>query len=149
MGLCFSSPKATRRGTSRRNPNLHSPTQGKASEKASNKNKKKTKKSKNKIQWRHGRGIPYGKRIDFGYAKDFDNRYIIGRLLGHGQFGFTYVATDNNNGNRVAVKRIEKAKVKKKKTSSIWFEKVPFLLVNLKIQPVTNVIAWKPSKFHL
>ncbi|KAG7544887.1 EF-hand domain [Arabidopsis suecica] len=111
MGLCFSSPKGTRRGTSRRNPNLHSPTQGKASEKASNKNKKKTKKIKNKIQWRHGGGIPYGKRIDFGYAKDFDIRYTIGKLLGHGQFGFTYVATDNNNGNCVAVKRIEKAKM--------------------------------------
>jgi len=108
MGLCFSSPKATRRGTGSRNPNPDSPTQGKASEKVSNKNKKNTK----KIQLRHQGGIPYGKRIDFGYAKDFDNRYTIGKLLGHGQFGFTYVATDNNNGNRVAVKRIDKAKVK-------------------------------------
>ncbi|KAG7618602.1 putative calcium-dependent protein kinase 18 CAMK-CDPK family [Arabidopsis thaliana] len=104
MGLCFSSPKATRRGTGSRNPNPDSP---KASEKVSNKNKKNTK----KIQLRHQGGIPYGKRIDFGYAKDFDNRYTIGKLLGHGQFGFTYVATDNNNGNRVAVKRIDKAKM--------------------------------------
>lgn len=119
MGLCLSSPKATKYGTSRQNPNLHSLTQGKAKEKVSNKNKKKTK--KNKIQWRHGVRTPYGKRIDFAYAKDFDNRYTIGKLLGHGQFGFTYVATDNNNGNRVAVKRIDKAKVKTSLDSHFFF----------------------------
>ena len=55
--------------------------------------------------------IPCGKRTDFGYAKDFDNCYTIGKLLGHGQFGYTYVATDKSNGDRVAVKRIEKNKV--------------------------------------
>jgi serine/threonine protein kinase len=32
-------------------------------------------------------------------------------LLGHGQFGYTYVATDKGNGDRVAVKRIDKNKV--------------------------------------
>ncbi|KAF8011158.1 hypothetical protein BT93_J1701 [Corymbia citriodora subsp. variegata] len=55
--------------------------------------------------------IPCGKRTDFGYAKDFDRRYTIGKLLGHGQFGYTYVATDKANGDRVAVKRIEKNKM--------------------------------------
>ncbi|KAF5958765.1 hypothetical protein HYC85_005990 [Camellia sinensis] len=55
--------------------------------------------------------IPCGKRTDFGYDKDFDKRYMIGKLLGHGQFGYTYVATDKSNGNRVAVKRIEKNKM--------------------------------------
>lgn len=55
--------------------------------------------------------IPCGKRTDFGYAKDFDRRYMTGKLLGHGQFGYTYVATDKANGDRVAVKRIEKNKV--------------------------------------
>ncbi|XP_030514533.1 calcium-dependent protein kinase 18-like [Rhodamnia argentea] len=55
--------------------------------------------------------IPCGKRTDFGYAKDFDQRYTIGKLLGHGQFGYTYVATDKTNGDRVAVKRIEKNKM--------------------------------------
>ncbi|KAL5557559.1 hypothetical protein UlMin_039795 [Ulmus minor] len=55
--------------------------------------------------------IPCGKRTDFGYAKDFDERYTIGKLLGHGQFGYTYVATDKNNGDLVAVKRIEKNKM--------------------------------------
>ncbi|KAG1360719.1 Calcium-dependent protein kinase 16 [Cocos nucifera] len=55
--------------------------------------------------------VPYGKRTDFGYAKDFDSRYSIGKLLGHGQFGYTFVATDKANGDRVAVKRIDKNKM--------------------------------------
>ncbi|KAF6159207.1 hypothetical protein GIB67_022886 [Kingdonia uniflora] len=55
--------------------------------------------------------IPYGKRTDFGYAKDFGIKYSIGKLLGHGQFGYTFVATDKVNGDRVAVKRIEKVKM--------------------------------------
>lgn len=55
--------------------------------------------------------LPCGKRTEFGYAKDFDARYSIGKLLGHGQFGYTFVATDNSNGERVAVKRIDKNKV--------------------------------------
>lgn len=55
--------------------------------------------------------IPCGKRTDFGYEKDFDKRYSIGKLLGHGQFGYTYVATDKINGDRVAVKKIEKNKM--------------------------------------
>uniref|UniRef100_A0A0D3DHX9 non-specific serine/threonine protein kinase n=2 Tax=Brassica oleracea var. oleracea TaxID=109376 RepID=A0A0D3DHX9_BRAOL len=114
MGLCFSSPKTTGHGTNHPNPNpptdIPKPQpQAKGREKVSIKNKKTTK--NNKIQWRHVGGNPFGKRIDFGYARDFDNRYIIGKLLGHGQFGFTYAATDNNNGDRVAVKRIDKAKM--------------------------------------
>uniref|UniRef100_A0A7C8ZT16 non-specific serine/threonine protein kinase n=1 Tax=Opuntia streptacantha TaxID=393608 RepID=A0A7C8ZT16_OPUST len=52
-----------------------------------------------------------GKRTDFGYDKDFDQKYTIGKLLGHGQFGYTYVATDKSNGDRVAVKRIDKNKM--------------------------------------
>ncbi|KAK1320671.1 Calcium-dependent protein kinase 28 [Acorus calamus] len=36
--------------------------------------------------------IPWGKRTDFGYAKDFTSRYTMGKLLGHGQFGYTFVA---------------------------------------------------------
>ncbi|KAG8383731.1 hypothetical protein BUALT_Bualt04G0044400 [Buddleja alternifolia] len=62
--------------------------------------------------------IPCGKRTDFGYDKDFDRRYTIGKLLGHGQFGYTYVAIDKSNnggggggGDRVAVKRIDKNKM--------------------------------------
>ncbi|XP_051127213.1 calcium-dependent protein kinase 18-like isoform X2 [Andrographis paniculata] len=55
--------------------------------------------------------VPCGKRTDFGYDKDFDKRYTIGKLLGHGQFGYTYVAVDKSNGDRVAVKRIDKNKM--------------------------------------
>lgn len=55
--------------------------------------------------------LPYGKRTDFGYEKDFKVRYSIGKLLGHGQFGYTYVAVDSATGERVAVKRLEKSKV--------------------------------------
>ncbi|XP_016507826.1 calcium-dependent protein kinase 28-like isoform X1 [Nicotiana tabacum] len=55
--------------------------------------------------------IPCGKRTDFGFDKDFDKRFTIGKLLGHGQFGYTYVATHKSNGDRVAVKRIEKNKM--------------------------------------
>ncbi|KAK6924487.1 EF-hand domain [Dillenia turbinata] len=60
---------------------------------------------------RQGGIIPCGKRTDFGYSKDFNKRYTLGKLLGHGQFGYTYVATDKANGDRVAVKRIEKNKM--------------------------------------
>ncbi|XWS33861.1 hypothetical protein CRYUN_Cryun22dG0119400 [Craigia yunnanensis] len=60
---------------------------------------------------RQGGIIPCGKRTDFGYHKDFDKRYTIGKLLGHGQFGYTYVAADKANGDRVAVKKIEKYKM--------------------------------------
>lgn len=55
--------------------------------------------------------IPCGKRTDFGYDKNFDDKYSIGKLLGHGQFGYTFVATDKINGDRVAVKRIDKNKM--------------------------------------
>ncbi|KAM7251381.1 hypothetical protein ACFE04_023264 [Oxalis oulophora] len=55
--------------------------------------------------------IPCGKRTDFGYNKDFDQKYTIGKLLGHGQFGYTYVAIHNLTGDRVAVKRIDKNKM--------------------------------------
>lgn len=56
--------------------------------------------------------IPCGKTTDFGYLKDFDSHYSTGKLLGHGQFGYTYVAIDKSNGDRVAVKKIDKNKVK-------------------------------------
>lgn len=55
--------------------------------------------------------MPSGKRADFGYDKDFDERYSLGKLLGHGQFGYTYVGVDKASGDRVAVKRLEKSKV--------------------------------------
>ncbi|XP_076919559.1 calcium-dependent protein kinase 28-like [Bidens hawaiensis] len=54
---------------------------------------------------------PCGKRTVFGYLKDFDKDYTIGKLLGHGQFGYTYVAVHKANGERVAVKKIDKNKM--------------------------------------
>ncbi|KAK4790859.1 hypothetical protein SAY86_031272 [Trapa natans] len=60
---------------------------------------------------RNGARIPYGVRMDFGYAKDFNDHYELGKLLGHGQFGYTYVATDKTTGERVAVKKIDKNKM--------------------------------------
>lgn len=68
-------------------------------------------KGKEKPTKKQGGSISCGKRTDFGYAKDFDNRYKLGKLLGHGQFGYTFVGTDKANGDRVAVKRIDKTKV--------------------------------------
>lgn len=55
--------------------------------------------------------VPCGKQTNFGYDRDFTRRYSIGKLLGHGQFGYTFVATDKENDDRVAVKRISKNKV--------------------------------------
>ncbi|KAK3124783.1 hypothetical protein QOZ80_7BG0592820 [Eleusine coracana subsp. coracana] len=55
--------------------------------------------------------VACGKRTDFGYDKDFEARYSLGKLLGHGQFGYTYAAVDRNSGERVAVKRIDKNKM--------------------------------------
>ncbi|CAH9119339.1 unnamed protein product [Cuscuta epithymum] len=55
--------------------------------------------------------IPCGKRTNFGYDKNFHKRYTLGKLLGHGQFGYTYVAIDKSTGDRVAVKKIEKNKM--------------------------------------
>ncbi|MED6224345.1 Calcium-dependent protein kinase 18 [Stylosanthes scabra] len=55
--------------------------------------------------------VPCGKRTDFGYEKNFEKRFTLGKLLGHGQFGYTYVGIDKANGDRVAVKRLEKAKM--------------------------------------
>ena len=43
--------------------------------------------------------------------RDFEACYEVGRLFGHGQFGYTFAATGRGSGDRVAVKRIDKAKV--------------------------------------
>ncbi|XP_058179789.1 calcium-dependent protein kinase 28 [Rhododendron vialii] len=80
----------------------------------SNHNQQKTQHKKDSKQIkpkRQGGIIPCGKKTDFGYDKDFDKRYTIGKLLGHGQFGYTYVGVDRFNGDRVAVKKIDKNKM--------------------------------------
>lgn len=58
-----------------------------------------------------GPRITIHKKRDFGYARNFESKYSMGKLLGHGQFGYTFCATDRNTGDRVAVKRIDKTKV--------------------------------------
>jgi serine/threonine protein kinase len=55
--------------------------------------------------------IPLGKRTNFGYERDFKQRYTLGKLLGHGQFGYTYVAIEKATGEKMAVKTIEKKQV--------------------------------------
>lgn len=55
---------------------------------------------------------PLGKRTNFGYERDFKEKYSLGKLLGHGQFGYTYVATEKATGNKVAAKCIEKKQMK-------------------------------------
>ena len=36
---------------------------------------------------------PRAATVEFGYERDFEARYEVGRLLGHGQFGYTFAAT--------------------------------------------------------
>lgn len=55
--------------------------------------------------------IPLGKRTNFGYERDFKTKYKQGKLLGHGQFGYTYSAVEISTGLKVAVKTIEKKQV--------------------------------------
>ncbi|EFJ31885.1 hypothetical protein SELMODRAFT_449435, partial [Selaginella moellendorffii] len=69
----------------------------------------KTKEQRSKNQSAHV--VPLGKRTNFGYGRDFQAKYKLGKLLGHGQFGYTYAATKIGSGENVAVKRIEKKKM--------------------------------------
>ncbi|KAI3761871.1 hypothetical protein L1987_52293 [Smallanthus sonchifolius] len=117
MGICFSATKisgsnSNARSSSTSTTAVHRRTTTTAAatnhDEANNRNK-----MKNKASSRSQKGVmSCGKRTDFGYLKDFDQRYTIGKLLGHGQFGYTYVATDRGNGDRVAVKKIDKNKMK-------------------------------------
>ncbi|KAL8211174.1 hypothetical protein R6Q57_005611 [Mikania cordata] len=84
---------------------------GKHDEGGSNANPHKPKEIHRDQKQKHKGVIPCGIRTDFGYFKDFDGNYSIGKLLGHGQFGYTYVAIDKANGDRVAVKKIDKNKM--------------------------------------
>ncbi|KAI3428944.1 uncharacterized protein J3R85_008968 [Psidium guajava] len=109
MGICVSTTKvigssgqgSTHRGANRRRDR----DQDKADPKPKGDRQLKSNKRK------QSGAVPCGRRTDFGYAKDFDERYSLGKLLGHGQFGYTYVAVDRANGDRVAVKRIDKNKM--------------------------------------
>lgn len=58
--------------------------------------------------------IPLGLRTDFGYKRDFLDHYELGKELGHGQFGITYLSTQKATGEQVAVKTIQKKTVRDK-----------------------------------
>ena len=129
MGLCFSTTKVS--GSSSNNAGgsnrsrkcsaatppvtaapKHPPSeQGQRRREATPPPKNQRAKEKASATRRPGAHVPCGKRTDFGYEKDFDKRFSLGKLLGHGQFGYTYVGVDRANGDRVAVKRLEKSKV--------------------------------------
>nr|KJB17648.1 hypothetical protein B456_003G009500 [Gossypium raimondii] len=114
MGACLSATKVS--GGSSGNTTAHhrktATNAEKQSQKPNNQQVRCSQPLKNKQKPEKQSGIiPWGKRTDFGYDKDFDQRYTIGKLLGHGQFGYTYVAIDKVNGDRVAVKKIDKNKM--------------------------------------
>ncbi|XP_077246543.1 calcium-dependent protein kinase 28-like [Tasmannia lanceolata] len=112
MGLCLSTTKVSGSSSNNKDNNKPSTSQQIQQKNQNSKIQSKQQNQKDKRHVKHSSGaIPCGKRTDFGYAKDFDKKYTIGKLLGHGQFGYTYVATDKANGDRVAVKRIEKNKM--------------------------------------
>ncbi|KAH0909065.1 hypothetical protein HID58_032386 [Brassica napus] len=114
MGVCFSAIRVTgttssssRRSSSQTNNNKKNPkSNNKTTPPPENNNDKTSTTTK-----RRTGAVPCGKRTEFGYAKDFHEQYSIGKLLGHGQFGYTYVAIHKSNGDRVAVKRLDKSKM--------------------------------------
>ena len=55
--------------------------------------------------------LPFGKPTTFGYPTNFNQKFRQGKLLGHGQFGYTYVAIEISSGEQFAVKMIDKKKV--------------------------------------
>ncbi|XP_010557652.1 PREDICTED: calcium-dependent protein kinase 28-like isoform X2 [Tarenaya hassleriana] len=120
MGVCFSairvsgsSSRGSRRSNAANLTNADNQNRGRNKNPIpAAKSKHQQPKEKEKGRTKRTSGvIPCGKRADFGYAKDFHDHYTIGKLLGHGQFGYTYVATDKANGDRVAVKRLDKSKM--------------------------------------
>ncbi|OEL19701.1 Calcium-dependent protein kinase 16 [Dichanthelium oligosanthes] len=98
MGACFSSASAAPAGAAERRPSREGGKRrrgGAAPEGAANASA--------------ASAAPV--RVEFGYERDFEARYEVGRLLGHGQFGYTFAATERQSGDRVAVKRIDKSKM--------------------------------------
>ncbi|XP_064961568.1 calcium-dependent protein kinase 4-like [Musa acuminata AAA Group] len=110
MGACFSADAKIRGGTS--SAGTRSSRKQQLQPEQKNKAPTTQPQQKDRGSKRRSSGlVPCGRRTDFGYAKDFDSRYSVGKLLGHGQFGYTFVATENATGERVAVKRIDKNKM--------------------------------------
>ncbi|KAL3687151.1 hypothetical protein R1sor_013460 [Riccia sorocarpa] len=124
MGGCFSAPHPGR-GRKPKPPqvaensaNSETPEQPKDEAKPPTPNnvpqKKKTERKRSRITVSQIKdntsqsSIPLGKRTNFGYERDFKTKYKLGKLLGHGQFGYTYAAVEISTGLKVAVKTIEK-----------------------------------------
>lgn len=105
MGLCLSSNQRKVSGSSSNQKENHHQNNHHHQQQHKPAAQKKEKANSN------GGIVPMGKRTNFGYERDFESKYQIGKLLGHGQFGYTYVATDRASSERVAVKRIEKKKM--------------------------------------
>ncbi|CAN7090161.1 unnamed protein product [Brassica rapa subsp. narinosa] len=114
MGVCFSAIRVTGTSSSSRRSSSQTNNNNKKNPKSNNKTpppeNNNNKPSTTTTKRRTG-SVPCGKRTEFGYAKDFHEQYSIGKLLGHGQFGYTYVAIHKSNGDRVAVKRLDKSKM--------------------------------------
>lgn len=94
MGLCLSKSTEKANGSGPRQTEKSPPENVKKKEKSSSDS-----------------SAPLGSRTVFGYDTDFDERYETGKLLGHGQFGYTYVAIHRATNEKVAVKKIEKKKL--------------------------------------
>nr|VDD37522.1 unnamed protein product [Brassica oleracea] len=111
MGVCFSAIRVTGASSSRQTNNNNNKAHKKGCKKPPENKPSTTTTTTTNAKRRATGSVPCGKRTDFGYAKDFHEQYTIGKLLGHGQFGYTYVAIDKANGDRVAVKRLDKSKM--------------------------------------
>eukprot|EP00249_Psilotum_nudum_P015300 c25250_g1_i1 orf=455-916(+) len=101
MGGCFSSAKPKQKL-----PHTE-PGETKLNEKEETKTSPKNRRIKSSHLKVNGT-VPLGKLTNFGYCRDFKQRYHQGKLLGHGQFGYTYVAKNIATGEKVAAKTIEK-----------------------------------------
>ncbi|KAL5999901.1 Calcium-dependent protein kinase 18 [Asimina triloba] len=115
MGACLSSHKVTGSSSNHHSQrgSRHQNQEAATGKKKHSEHPQQQKQAKDKGHLKRGPSgaVSCGKRTDFGYDKNFDLKYTIGKLLGHGQFGYTFVATDKATRERVAVKRIEKNKV--------------------------------------
>ena len=161
MGICFSSSKKTSAKAKENTP--ASPKQKQRNSSASQSQNQ----TQNRNQQQEKAGVkrttsvaqvPCGKRTNFGYHRDFENNYAIGKLLGHGQFGYTFVATHKVNGKKVAVKRIDKSKVdrflrglpKNSLGFSLSLTQFPRLCLSpLRIPPSTTKTLSFPQDVHL
>ena len=125
MGGCFSR-KAIRESRPRQEPVFRAQHNGREKERPAERNgaRRKTEPAKKptperkqsripaaNLRENKSHSLPLGKRTNFGYEKNFKSKYTLGKLLGHGQFGYTYVAIEKSTGNKVAVKCIEKKQV--------------------------------------